>query len=322
LTEPRPQALNDLRDLRRRYAMGEVSRTDLRSRFMASAVELDRIQQLIHRSAIQDLRLDDDGMTLGFRSGVRLIWSPDDTGSAASIAFCHGDYEPDETRLLTRLATGKSTVLDIGANIGWFSLHLSAVLTGAEARIHAFEPVSETWRRLVANVALNGLGGKVRAHRLAVSDRLGDLELIVPGSVPGAASMLDLHPDIPSAAERAATVSLDHFLEAEAVGHVDLVKCDVEGAELKVLMGAERLLTRDRPILLLELLRKWSRAFGYHPDDALHLLARHGYSCWAVGPGRLRPVTAITDETPETNFLFLTKGHAPERAILTREFGA
>ena len=52
-----------------------------------------------------------------------------------------------------------------------------------------------------------------------------------------------------------------------------------------MLKGASRLLTVDKPVFFMELLRKWSRAFGYQPDDVLKLMAEHGYACWAIGYG-------------------------------------
>jgi hypothetical protein len=67
-------------------------------------------------------------------------------------------------------------------------------------------------------------------------------------------------------------------------------------------------------MLLLELLRKWSARFGYHPNDALDLLAEHGYRCFtAIEGGRLREFGRVLEDTVETNYFFLHReAHAEQ----------
>ena len=94
------------------------------------------------------------------------------------------------------------------------------------------------------------------------------------------------------------------------------MKCDVEGAELMVVKGAREMLKRDRPIILFELLRKWSRAFGYHPNEVFAELLPLGYQAFAIGKGEVRSIAEIDELTLETNFLFLCDAHAAELRLI------
>jgi len=114
------------------------------------------------------------------------------------------------------------------------------------------------------------------------------------------------------------TLTLDDWARNTGVAP-DYIKVDVEGAELLVLQGGQATLAQHRPKVFAELLRKWSAPFGYHPNDVLALLASLGYGCWAVGPRGVRRLLAVTDDTPETNYVFLHhEAHTDAIAALLR----
>lgn len=310
-----------LLDLRRLYNEGALDREILHQKARQTSAVLKGVQQSLTGSDIRKIVIEADGITQTFASGVRMVWQTGDWGAPPSAAFAQGRYEPEETALMVALAQGKSRFLDIGANVGWFSLNMAAALNPADRLVYALEPVKGSFDTLTANIALNGLQEVIQAFNLGAGDRTGELRFSVPGSVPGAASMIDLHPDWPSEEQVCRVTTIDLFLAGQAAGKIDIVKCDVEGAELMVMQGASRMLSHDRPVLLLEILRKWSKAFGYHPNDVIALLAQQGYDCWGVGKGSIRPMTTVDEDTEETNYLFLTEDHASERAIL-KTFGA
>jgi hypothetical protein len=73
-----------------------------------------------------------------------------------------------------------------------------------------------------------------------------------------------------------------------------------------VVQGGRKTLQHHTPIILMELLRKWSRKFGYHPNDVLALLAEHGYSAWVfTNDGKLQICPQVTEETVQTNYVFM-----------------
>ena len=88
---------------------------------------------------------------------------------------------------------------------------------------------------------------------------------------------------------------------------IDLIKCDVEGAELFVFKGGIETLKKDKPIIFSEMLRKWSKQFGYHPDDIIKLLADIGYHCYGYINDKIEKIDFVTPELETTNFFFFQK---------------
>jgi FkbM family methyltransferase len=97
---------------------------------------------------------------------------------------------------------------------------------------------------------------------------------------------------------------IDAYVDEEKIS-VDLIKCDVEGAELFVFQGGIETLKKFRPIVFTEMLRKWSALFNYHPNEIIELFVSIGYECFIINNGRLNKILEITEETEETNFIFL-----------------
>jgi FkbM family methyltransferase len=179
------------------------------------------------------------------------------------------------------------TVLDIGANYGYFTLLLSD-LVGPSGRVHAFEPVPTTWQRLNDTVRSSALFTNVTLHRAAVSASDGMATIHLPGEDSGQASLRrqdsgswEHHSQVETFT--VPTVALDtHESTARPIA---FIKCDVEGAELPALQGMVRSLTRWQPLLLLEVCGAWTRSFGYKPADVFRFLRAHGYDRFVeVGP--------------------------------------
>jgi FkbM family methyltransferase len=123
-----------------------------------------------------------------------------------------------------------SRVVDIGANIGVFSLY--AVHAGA-AMVHAYEPNSEAFACLKRNIEANGLEGKIVAHQVAVTSKGGETV-----KFPTRANMYNaiLADDTDVAYELVQTIGMPAVMEN--IQHADLVKMDCEGAEYDLLFNA------------------------------------------------------------------------------------
>lgn len=152
-----------------------------------------------------------------------------------------GSYEPAHTRLAASLVAHGSTILDVGAHTGYYTL-LFAKLAGESGKVVAFEPDPTNCKYLRRHVEINRLS-TVLVVQAAVSDRAGRSQFALgTGSGTGrlgATGSLNVR-----------TVDLDAYCAAEGIRPA-LIKMDVEGAELLALTGARGLLERSRPTLIL-----------------------------------------------------------------------
>jgi FkbM family methyltransferase len=179
-----------------------------------------------------------------------------DRSVLGAIAAAGGRYETATLRALRRALPPDAVVLDIGANIGAFSLAFAALCPAGT--VHAFEPGGLSHGYLARNVAANG-PVDVRPHRLALSDRTGELTFHCDAADPGAAHLA-------AAGEGGETVpvtTLDAWAAGAGLPRVDLVKLDVEGNETAVLRGAREILARHRPAVLVEVNPVTLARFGH-----------------------------------------------------------
>jgi FkbM family methyltransferase len=292
-------------DLVARRAAGDLDRDAYWSAMSAWHAALLDYGPLLERCGAERLVIEPSGLILELADGTRWTWRPGDRRAPPVVVLDDGEYEAAERRLLVGLMPEGGVALDVGANLGWYTVRL-ARRAGASGRVHAFEPAAASFGLLETNLHLNGVGASVAPHRIALGESSGEVTLYTPaltGSV--AASQRPLFADEPQEIETCPAETLDAFVERQSIDAVALVKCDVEGGELAFLKGARATLESRRPILMVELLRKWSAVYGYHPNDAAGLLAGIGFDCYAIAGPTLAPVPVIDDACPHTNFFFI-----------------
>ena len=177
-----------------------------------------------------------------------IIGGSADEGVLASIQRSDGNYEPHLLRVLGRLLQPDAVCLDIGANIGVISVFMARHCI--DGVVHAFEPGQETAGYLSTNVEANGLGN-VRVHRVGLYDRDGTLVLNYNEHHPGGAFISDTEAS-DGAPESIQVQTLDTWAAHVGLERLDVIKMDVEGAELRVLAGGRETLRRFRPVIVLE----------------------------------------------------------------------
>jgi FkbM family methyltransferase len=164
---------------------------------------------------------------------------------AGPNAYWAGTYEVARVRAFAKAVVQGAVVYDVGAHVGFYSL-LASSRVGPSGKVYAFEPLDRNLRYLRLHVTLNNLQNCVILEE-AVCNRVGTLPF---SAAAWESSMGRLSPDgeklVPS-------TTLDSCIYGEkGFSPPDIVKIDVEGAELEVLEGATRALTEFHPTIFLE----------------------------------------------------------------------
>jgi len=156
-------------------------------------------------------------------------------------------YEPHVTKAITERLKSGMVFVDIGANIGYFSL-LAAKLIGPNGRVLAFEPSQYNIKLLYLNARINGFEN-IEIIPSAVADKKTLFAYDSTGSN-GVISELSADLSALLSTTLVNSISLDEMLQN--INKVDLIKIDVEGAEYLALSGGRKLLKRHRPIIFSE----------------------------------------------------------------------
>ena len=170
----------------------------------------------------------------------------------ARLLGIKGSYEEETTTLLTEILKEGMTVLDIGANIGYYSL-LASRLVGDKGKVFAFEPFPQSFLLLQKNIEANGFKNIIPVAK-AVSNQCGRQKLFLasdPGqhTLGGKGNSRFIEVDV---------TTVDEFVREQNIS-VDLVKMDVEGLEKEVLLGMEKTISNSKNIEVL--FESWDESY-------------------------------------------------------------
>lgn len=192
-------------------------------------------------------------------------------------------------RIIMSFLKSDSVFIDIGANIGYYSLLSNA--KGHKARVISFEPNPVTVKQLRRNIYLNS-AHRIEVFDIALSDNEGEVMLYCPkDETHGHASMRNQgwrDPDTYTIPTR----RLDDVLP-ENIEQIDLIKIDVEGSELFVFRGGVETIKRFKPAIIMELNEKAAENFGYYILDAVKLLMLYNprYQLKFIAPHKIIDTT-------------------------------
>lgn len=160
-----------------------------------------------------------------------------------------GTYEAGVLKVIKSLCDEDSVVVDIGANIGAITLYAATI--AKKGTVLAFEPLPGILDNLRENIKLNKLSN-IEVHPVALGPKPGSTTMRPDLTERGSSTLLkDQHPD--HTFGKPVTVQVHKLDDYTAdLAHIDLIKVDVEGYELGVLLGAAKTIKKHRPAMILE----------------------------------------------------------------------
>jgi FkbM family methyltransferase len=215
--------------------------------------------------------------------------------------------EPD-LEIVEKLVDQGDSVVDLGANIGVYTVFLSRLVTDT-GRVYSFEPVPTTFGFLKNNVTRLGLRNVV-LRQSAITNHACRITMTIPKDEWGAENFYQASVVADGAKSRADMtvmvegLPLDQAILAD-IEHMKFVKCDVEGHELHCLQGAIQLIIRSRPAWLMEVSGN-PEQLGSNAAIVFAFMRDYGYGVWVFRQGRLeRWVPGLRS----INYLFLYSEH-------------
>jgi FkbM family methyltransferase len=190
-----------------------------------------------------------------------------------------GEWEPFETSLVEKLLRPGDTFVDIGANIGWYTI-VAAALVGLLGRVYAFEPEPLNFALATHNVALNGLKN-VTLARMAIADADGRLPLYLSADNLGDHQLYEAGDERES--QSVPTVSLGSYF-ARHPGGIRLIKTDAQGSEAKIFAGIpdEFVRKHDVAAFILEYWPYGLTASGKSAEALIERLAALDLECFVI----------------------------------------
>jgi FkbM family methyltransferase len=199
----------------------------------------------------------------------------------------NGTYEQDEILFFKSELRPGTIVLDVGANIGLYSL-IAAKIIGSDGKVFAFEPSIEAQHLLNANAVRNRLSSCIHLVPKAVSSQKGALHLFIDEDQLGSSSAFRKT----SKSYHVETTSIDDFCTEHKI-MPSFVKIDIEGGELEALKGAQSL--RDCT-LMFEHNPVLQKSFGRSPDELLdYVFSRFKKVSVVAKGGKLKPLNTKND---------------------------
>lgn len=297
----------NLQELIDTFSAKNIAKPEYISRMYDFHDILFQFSEVLKSTDIQSIEIRDDNVVFTSRKhGIRIIGIRHDQRIAPIETLNFREYEPEEMRMASRLIRDGDTILDIGANIGWFSLSQSKQKRNLV--IHAFEPVKPTYEYLVANIKLNGIKS-IKPHNIGLSNKEEVTDFFFYSAGSGNASNRLMDPSRENVKVQCKLELMDKVVHQESLQRVDFIKCDVEGAEYFAFLGGSETIKKFRPIIFTEMLRKWAKKYDYHPNDIISFFSKMEYSCYFIRDDELKRITEMDETTEATNFFFLTDEH-------------
>lgn len=296
--------------LKEKYENSSKEKADLleyAKNLHAGLIHITDLNTLFDHSLVSEAVIDSIGLYIKLNTGIKLYINPKDYEEVPITCLCTREYEPEETEMVMNILRryendSNFTVLDVGANIGWYTLNIMNAYP--QMRVFSFEPSPTTFNRLQNNLTLNKFSVQ-GAVNCGLYKEKGTIDFYYDEEGSGASSLVNLRDKEKIQKISVSVDTMDSWVSQNEIDRVDFIKCDVEGSEFFVYQGGRETIQKYKPIIFSEMLRKWSAKFGYHPNDIIRFMSEIGYQCFVIHSDRLVALKEVTEDTIETNYFFL-----------------
>ncbi len=229
--------------------------------------------------------------------------------------ICAGKPVEPELDLVSIGVRSGETVIDIGANFGFYTYRFSRVV-GREGRVYAFEPVPYTFQTLARVSRILGLHNVALVQK-GCSSEAGRVSFTVPvqrsGALMTGQAFISARNDDHAGKETqvrwrqtkqvtADVVALDDFLPPQST--LSMIKCDIEGAELLAFRGAQKLIERNHPTVICEINPWFLDGYGFSLAELIGFFRERGYVLYHYDHKKLIRLESLQSIT-EDNYVFI-----------------
>jgi len=193
--------------------------------------------------------------------------------------FWYGYYEKEVGDLIKKILKPNEVFLDIGANIGYFSL--LAAIHQPSAKIFSFEPVTSIFKQFEENIALNKISS-VTVINAAVGERDDLKEIYISTADNIGMSSFQEPENYSGRKEKVKVIAIDGWFKSSGLPKIDLVKIDIEGSELSALKGMTKTLLNFKPVIIVEVNPDTLRLFDHRSLDIFDHLKQLGFTGFLI----------------------------------------
>lgn len=233
------------------------------------------------------------------RWGAHLFLSPHYHIDRNILVF--GCYDEDLHLAVESLLKPGMVCMDVGAHFGEVALHM-AMKVGATGEVYAFEPEPSLYERLIKHAERNEKKMRICTVPAALNDRTGSATLYAASEDEdnqGLGSLMNSRPQLRRQVV-VQTTTLDAFVKQQKIERIDLIKVDIQGAEIRFLRGGHETFRKFSPDLLIEFSPDDLKASGKTSRDLYEVLETYGYQLFRMKQGEIG--ARIEDKTIKPNF--------------------
>lgn len=243
--------------------------------------------------------------------GTKMYLNKNDNNLSRAIAMFNF-WEIEESNFLKKFLKKGMNVIDIGANIGYYTV-LFSKWVGDEGKIFAFEPDPNSFNILAKNISVNNCNN-VSLYQNAVSEKEGSTSLFVNYKDPGDNRIIDFYAydgDEDRKKIETSMVTLDSIIDKDE--KIDLIKMDIQGSEMLALLGMERTINDNEKLnMFVEFWPYGIEKSGFSPQDFIEKIKSLGFKIYYLENGKKIDFSINHDlinnyDIPDQMNLFCTK---------------